>query len=876
LRALRHALAHRPEAGLLLTAGCAGIVIVTLVGRSVVLHPLRAAVGLNPASDFQVMTWSLRWWPFALSHGLNPLHTHLLWPPEGFSTLWMTTIPALSLLASPLTLTAGPLVAYNVLMLLAPVFAAGAAYLLCRELTDRAGPSLVGGLVFGLSPYMLGHTLSQHLDLAFVAPLPLLALLVVRLHRGRTSARRFVLFYSALLLLLLGVSFELFLDTALLTALGFALALLGRQERLVALRIGPLVAFAYALCLPLLVAIAVVALRSPHLPLQYPPADYSTDLLNVVVPTPTTLAGTSSAARNLTQHFVSNIGEKDGYVGIPLLLIAILAAYRERARGALFIGALALAAFTLSLGPTLTIGGRSLLGLPFSTARLPLLSSALPARLSVFTALGCACLCALWLARPGFGRLRILAAVAVLLSLSPNFFAPSRLPGAWARSDELGWSTRHVPLGFVRQSGDARLIRSHSAVLVLPAGSSTDSGYWQAVDEMRFALAAPVTPFVPPRLAAVPIVRGIVEDVPPVLAAPRMRAFLSSHGVSAVFVARNAKEQWHEIVARATASTPIPFREGELYRVPQALQPLRTSSARIEARPSTDTVSPGCRQAPLQAAFVWLRFDGREARLETQLLAHGRLTKRVPLSSPSGEADMPRVAMDRCGHVSIVFTEWRNGHDDLRVATWAKGRWNVATLDERNQPIWSPRIVIIPGGTTVATWVDEDAPQRTVRTSALGPLGQWEHAITLERADGLGSGGDLATSHRTLVFAWRDQVASESRIRVARYTPTGWKPPLTLASSLSVLDDISIDQSADIVVRWNEETPTERVTRRFAAQLHGSTWKLISARGPTLTRQRGLPADAHGTAMDVLNERPELSVTSSRKRRAKSGSAPFP
>src|SRR5207237_3010210 len=85
-------------------------------------------------------------------HGQNSLHTRLLWPPEGFSTLWMTTIPVLSLLALPLTLTAGPLVAYNVLVLLALPLAAGAAYLLCRELTGRFGPALMRRLLFGLYP----------------------------------------------------------------------------------------------------------------------------------------------------------------------------------------------------------------------------------------------------------------------------------------------------------------------------------------------------------------------------------------------------------------------------------------------------------------------------------------------------------------------------------------------------------------------------------------------------------------------------------------------------------------------------------------------------------------------------------------------------
>src|SRR5256886_1569631 len=215
-----HRQAHldRPGVGLGVSCAAAALIVAVLVGPGVLLHPSSAAVGLNPASDFQVMAWSLEWWPWAIGHGADLLHTHLLWPPEGFSILWMTTIPVPALLAAPLTLLAGPLVAYNALILLSVVLATGAAYLLCRELTGRLVPSVLGGLLFVLSPYMLGHMLSQHLDLSFEVPVPLLALFIVRYVRGRTSGRRFVVGFALLLIVQLGSSFELFVDLTLLLA----------------------------------------------------------------------------------------------------------------------------------------------------------------------------------------------------------------------------------------------------------------------------------------------------------------------------------------------------------------------------------------------------------------------------------------------------------------------------------------------------------------------------------------------------------------------------------------------------------------------------------------------------------------------------------
>jgi len=167
-------------------------------------------VGSTPSSDYQVGTWSLEWWPWAIMHGVNPLHTGLLWAPSGYSTTWITSVPALALLAAPVTLLAGPLVAYNLLMLAAPPGAAVACYLLCRELCERFWPALLGGFLFGFSPYVLAQTVSQHLNLVMVWPLPLLVLIAVRYCRGLMSSRRAIATSSALLLFLFGTSLELF------------------------------------------------------------------------------------------------------------------------------------------------------------------------------------------------------------------------------------------------------------------------------------------------------------------------------------------------------------------------------------------------------------------------------------------------------------------------------------------------------------------------------------------------------------------------------------------------------------------------------------------------------------------------------------------
>ena len=82
---------------------------------------------------------------YAIAHGLNPLYSSRMAAQAGHSLAWVTTVPPLALLATPLTLAAGPVVAFNLLAAAALPVSAWAAFVLCRRLTGRfwAGPSAV-------------------------------------------------------------------------------------------------------------------------------------------------------------------------------------------------------------------------------------------------------------------------------------------------------------------------------------------------------------------------------------------------------------------------------------------------------------------------------------------------------------------------------------------------------------------------------------------------------------------------------------------------------------------------------------------------------------------------------------------------------------
>ncbi|MBO0894158.1 MAG: hypothetical protein J2O39_07250, partial [Acidimicrobiales bacterium] len=107
--------------------------------------------------------WSMAWTPFALHHGLNPLMTYYVNEPQGINLMWNAIMPLPALLVSPITVTAGPVVAYNVIATAAPALAGWAAYLAIRRWTGPF-PALVGALVFAFSPFMA----AQSADHAFL------------------------------------------------------------------------------------------------------------------------------------------------------------------------------------------------------------------------------------------------------------------------------------------------------------------------------------------------------------------------------------------------------------------------------------------------------------------------------------------------------------------------------------------------------------------------------------------------------------------------------------------------------------------------------------------------------------------------------------
>ena len=154
---------------------------------------------LGYGADPELFMWFLAWWPWALTHHALSLHTMLMWQPSGLNLAWTTCIPLLAALALPVTLLGGPLLAFNLLTLAAPVLAACGAYLLSLfEAFEVPMAALIGGWLFGFSSYEAGQSL-DHLNLDFTVLVPLVLLVVLRRLAGKMRRPATVLWLGGLL-----------------------------------------------------------------------------------------------------------------------------------------------------------------------------------------------------------------------------------------------------------------------------------------------------------------------------------------------------------------------------------------------------------------------------------------------------------------------------------------------------------------------------------------------------------------------------------------------------------------------------------------------------------------------------------------------------
>ncbi len=533
---IRRLAAARPRAQGLVAFFAYALASLALWGRQALGRLSTTYVGVG-REDAKLYTWSLRWWPYALSHGLNPFLSRVVWAPTGINMAWVTGLPGPSILSAPFTLLLGPIVVANVLTLLAPALAAWGAYLLCRRIADAFWPALAGGYLFGFSTYEVGQ-MHGHLNLILIFPVPLCVYLVLRRLDGSIGRGAFVALLAAGLIGQFSISTEVFATMTLFGAVAFAGAVaLGPGElRTRLFGTGALVASAYAAAgvflSPYLFYVVKGAPSRPVRPLEHA----STDLLSFVAPRHVTLIG-GLALQRFTHVFTLNAVEDGAYLGIPILLVVLLFGLTGRRRPGTWplLGFLVFLVVA-SLGPVLHVHGHPTVRLPWSVlAGAPIVQDALPERFTAYIWLTVAVVASLWVAeasRRQWARwgLVALGALAILPDVStPPYFPPVRVPAFFSE----GTYRRYLAPGEI--------------VMPIPFGRG-EGMLWQADTNMYFRQAGGYVGPVPTQYQRDPAVLHLSQGRPELIDPQALSLFVTTHDVGAVVVDDAYAKTWQPLL----------------------------------------------------------------------------------------------------------------------------------------------------------------------------------------------------------------------------------------------------------------------------------------------------------------------------------------
>ena len=167
-------------AGAAALPGLASLLVCLVLGGLVFAKTWPSPTGTSIGSgggDGALMMWFLQWTPHALDHGLNPLFTDHINVPEGVNVMWNTSLLLPGLVLAPVTAAFGPVLTFNLLLALGLGLSAWCAAIAFRRYASNRVAALLGGLVFGFSPYMLAQS-RGHLQLTLVFLVPLLLLVL--------------------------------------------------------------------------------------------------------------------------------------------------------------------------------------------------------------------------------------------------------------------------------------------------------------------------------------------------------------------------------------------------------------------------------------------------------------------------------------------------------------------------------------------------------------------------------------------------------------------------------------------------------------------------------------------------------------------------
>jgi len=464
--------------------------------------------------------WFLTWTPWAIIHGHFPFLSNAIFAGQGGANMMVNTswmVP--SVVVAPITWLFGPIASFNLAATVAPAISGWCCFVATRKVTTFVPGQVLGGLLFGFSPFVLQNDPFGHLDftLLFFPPLAFILLFDLFVTHRRRPARVGALI-GALVVVQFFTSTEFLAMCVLIIVLALTAAVLMAPRVAWAQRGRVVIAGGVA------AGIVVVALAYPLWFILFGPRrivgfPWANSPQLGTTPSAIVNAGRDLHAGSLFDRiggYFGGIGPNSGPLHLPsgvflgsllvgFLIVSAVTWYRSRLAWTMVL--VATLAWLFSFGTTLGTEAGSAAQqvhpgwLPWRLfSHLPLVSDILPIRFGALVMFGAAMLLAISLDRWWSIGARALSDRAAVTATRPvRYRRPGVTIGALVTVVGMGLLvpialTNTVPFVVASSplptwfAADAPHLAPGTIVLVVPFAGQSAMG-WQAQTSLRFALA---------------------------------------------------------------------------------------------------------------------------------------------------------------------------------------------------------------------------------------------------------------------------------------------------------------------------------------------------------------------------------------------------
>ena len=252
------------------------------------------------------------------------------------------------------------------------------------------------------------------------------------------------------------------------------------------------------------------------------------------------------------------------------------------------------------------------------------------------------------------------------------------------------------------------------------------------------------------------------------------------------------------------------------------------TAALIEANTGDAQLPQVAIDASGNALAVWRLFDGTVNNIwaNRYTASTGLWGTATLIETSSGNANLPRIAVDASGNALAVWYQF----DGMRDNIWANrytastGLWGTATLIETNNAgvANNPQIAIDSSGNALAVWDQFDGTRNNIWANRYSATTGWGTATLIE-TDNAGDALDPQIAFDTsgnALAVWQQSDGTRDNIWANRYTAgTGWGTAALIETSPgnAYRQRIALNASGNAIAVWQQSDGTRDtiVTNRY-------------------------------------------------------------